>query len=291
MAFKAIPLETRSCKGCGVEFQTTDPRKWFHKSGCGYVRRIKWTNEWLLANRPNFPTEPCLACGAPVVQYRKRRYDGELRYCKRSCQPRPKAPLAKAKWPPIRVGECSRIPKGCRECGTGQRIGLCRDHRHQRYSLRQMIWTRLRWLLPRICNQCGQEFQRFESATLCSPCLRHNYAAQRKWGKIKRKHRMTGGSSKISPTRLYERDDRMCALCHRVTDHPRVWDECVNVCPGVNIGCGLNDGDFPRVNAEQHLCIGNPSPENRELVLLSHLSSSSGGAGVDSHHSFLADRQ
>ena len=40
------------------------------------------------------------------------------------------------------------------------------------------------------------------------------------------------------------------------------------------------------------LRVGDPSPESYELVLrLSHLSSSSGGAGVELHHSFLADRQ
>ena len=227
MTYRLQQAETRQCKGCGVDFQTDDGRKWFHKPSCGRAKVEKQTNAWLLANRSNFPTEPCLTCGSPVVQYRNRRYDGEMRYCNRSCQPRPKQPLAKAQWPPIKYGQSCRISKGCRECGTGQKMGLCRGHRHQRYSLRQMIWTRLRWLLPRTCNQCGQDFQRFESASLCLPCLRHNYAAQRKWGKIKRKHRMTGGASSISPTRLYERDDRMCALCHRATDHPRVWEQWV----------------------------------------------------------------
>ena len=67
---------------------------------------------------------------------------------------------------------------------------------------------------------------------------------------------------------------------------------CVNVCPGIDIGGGLNDGYFPLVNAEQHLRVGDPSPQCHELVLrLSHLPSCSGGAGVESHHSFLADRQ
>ena len=66
----------------------------------------------------------------------------------------------------------------------------------------------------------------------------------------------------------------------------------VNVCPGVNIGCGLNDGQLPGVNTEHHLCVGYPGPQYDKLVLrLSHSPSSSGGAGVESHHSFLADRQ
>jgi len=227
MAFKAIPLETRCCKGCGVEFETTDPRKWFHKNGCGRAKVEKQTNAWYLANRPNFPTEPCLACGGPVVQYRTRRYDGEMRYCDRACLPQPKAPpLAKALWPPRQYGACSGLPKGCSECKTGRQAGLCQRHSNRQWTLRQMLWTRLRWLLPRVCSQCSSTFQAWGSlAQLCKPCLSHNTKAQRKWMRIKRKHRMTGGSSNISPARLYNRDDRMCALCHRVTDHPRVWEQ------------------------------------------------------------------
>lgn len=226
MAYKAIPLETRSCKGCGVEFETTDPRKWFHKAGCGYARRIKWTNEWLLVNRPNYPTEPCLACGAPVVQYRTRRYDGESRYCDHKCAPQNKRPLAKAQWPPRQYGSCSRLSKGCSECKTGRQAGLCGEHHRRRFVLRQMLWTRLRWLLPRVCSQCDTTSQAWgHLRQFCTPCSSHNRSAQRKWMKIKRKHRMTGGATDISPARLYERDDRMCALCHRVTDHPRVWEQ------------------------------------------------------------------
>jgi 5-methylcytosine-specific restriction endonuclease McrA len=226
MAYKAIPLETRSCKGCGVEFQTTDPRKWLHKKGCGRAKVEKQTNQWLLANRPNFPTEPCLACGAPVVQYRTRRYDGEMRYCDRACMPSPNPPpLAKAIWPPRTYGACSAIPRGCSECRTGRQAGLCQQHHNRKFVLRQMLSVRLRWLMPRQCTQCSATFTKFASVRLCDECRDHNRAAQAKWMRIKRKHRMTGGDSDISPARLYERDQRMCSLCHRVTDHPRVWKQ------------------------------------------------------------------
>ena len=227
MANKVIPSETRSCKGCGMEFQTTDARKWFHKSGCGRGKFVKATNAWLLVHRPHYPTEPCRNCGGPVVQYRTRRYDGEMRYCSVDCRPKPSAPsFAKAVWPPRAYRECSAIPKGCSECKTGRQAGLCRRHKNRQWVLRQMLWTRLRWLLPRVCSQCSSTFKAWGSlAQLCEPCRSHNTKAQRKWMKIKRKHRMTGGSTKISPARLYERDDRMCALCHRVTDHPRVWQQ------------------------------------------------------------------
>ena len=196
---------------------------------------FKATNAWLLTNRPNYPTEPCRAYGGPVVQYRTRRRDGDMRYCSADCRPIPSPSplqrLRKAQWPPKTYGEYSRVPtvaKGCSECGTGRQAGLCGEHHRRRYTLRQMLWTRLRWLLPRVCNQCDATYKAWGSiGKLCKPCLSHNYGAQRKWGKIKRKHRMAGGSSGISPTRLYERDDRMCALCHRVTDHPRVWEHWI----------------------------------------------------------------
>jgi 5-methylcytosine-specific restriction endonuclease McrA len=229
MAHKAIPLETRSCKGCGVEFQTTDPRKWFHKSGCGRAKVVKQTNAWLLVNRPNYPTEPCRTCGAPVVQYRTRRYDGQMRYCQRTCQPHTGLGLLEApQWPPKTYGPSSSLKRGCNECDTGLRLSLCNDHYQRRWVLRQQIWTRLRWLMPRSCSQCNQAYKAWGPiGRLCDACKSHNKSAMRKWSRIKRKHRLSGGATKISPARLYQRDNRICALCHKVTDHPRVWKEWI----------------------------------------------------------------
>ena len=236
MAHKAIPLETRSCKGCGVEFQTTDPRKWFHQAGCGYARRIKWTNEWLLANRPNFPTEPCLTCGAPVVQYRTRRYDGELRYCQRTCQPHtnvgrleaaqwpPKVygqySVARAQWPPLKLGEHSRIPAGCKLCKTHRRAGLCAEHR----NILHKFAVRLRWLLPKTCLGCGEAFNRFDQGSRCDTCKRATLIQQRQLRRLRKK-----GDGAYEPgidyRKLYQAGDGCCAICFRPCDDPSVWAE------------------------------------------------------------------
>ena len=207
MAHKAIPLETRSCKGCGVEFQTSDPRKWFHKAGCGYASRIKWTNEWLLVNRPNFPTEPCLTCGAPVVQYRTRRYDGEMRYCDHKCAPRNKPPLAKAQWPPRKHGDSSRLPSGCKPCGTGRRVGLCGQHR----NLYSKLKYRLYWLLPRSCTICKETFTSWGKDKRCPHC------------KTLRERVMAAGDKSITLLNLYTLDEGRCSICLEQTRHPDEW--------------------------------------------------------------------
>ena len=120
------------------------------------------------------------------------------------------------------------IPRGCIDCGTGLRLGRCQAHANQMFSLRQQIRTRLVWLLPRTCQQCSNTFNDWGSIKkLCDECRDLNHSAQRRWMRIKRERRMTGGASNISPARLYEMADRMCALCHRVTDHPRVWKQWV----------------------------------------------------------------
>ena len=222
MAYKAIPLETRSCKGCGVEFQTTDPRKWFHKANCGYAKVVKQTNAWLLANRPNFPTEPCRTCGAPVVQYRTRRYDGEMRYCQRTCQPHleligpTKTELMEAKnW----SGKCRHCGKrlhsgsnGCGSCYKKRRLVLLRLH------------IRLRWLLPKQCTGCGESFDQFGSGWKCEDCKAESY---RQFRHIRRLRIRGEGAyeSGISYTVLFRSGDGRCALCSKPCDNPSVWTD------------------------------------------------------------------
>lgn len=224
------------CRGCGREFTPTDPRQTDCKKGCGRFKRERQTNDWLLKNRPHLPTEPCLNCGKPVVQYRKRRRDGDLRDCSRKCsherQPRGNAlmltaRIAQATWPPLDTrGARCRLPKGCIDCGSGLRLGRCSEHHNELFNLRQQLRTRLAWLLPRTCAQCEATFQAWGSlAQLCPRCRTENFRSQRKWNQIKRRHRLARGATNISPRRVYERDDRMCALCHRATDHPRVWKD------------------------------------------------------------------
>lgn len=235
------PLAPAICRGCGQEFTPTDPRQTDCKKGCGRSKRERQTNDWLLANRPHLPTEPCLNCGKPVVQYRKRRRDGDLRDCSRKCsherQPRISARIrsaqkttVRATWPPFDTrGARCKLPRGCIDCGSGLRLGRCSDHHNQLFNLRQQLRTRLSWLLPRTCAQCKKTFKMWGSrAQLCPQCRIENFRAQRKWGNIKRRHRLSRGSASISPARLYERDNRICALCHRVTDHPRVWQNWVD---------------------------------------------------------------
>lgn len=222
MAYKAIPLETRSCKGCGVEFQTTDPRKWFHKRGCGRAKFVKQTNAWLLANRPNFPTEPCLACGAPVVQYRKRRYDAEMRYCGRSCQPRWHSTfhgpikselLASKSW----LGEC-------RWCGKvmasgSQSCNACSD---KRLLVIKKIRTRIKWLLPKQCVNCGRMFNRFDQGSSCDECKR---AIDRQSRILRRLRKKANGvyDSGIDYKVLFEQANGQCAICRMACDNPSVW--------------------------------------------------------------------
>jgi 5-methylcytosine-specific restriction endonuclease McrA len=234
MAHKAIPLETRNCKGCGVEFQTTDPRKWFHHRHCGRGKFVKQTNAWLLANRPNFPTEPCRKCGKPVVQYRTRRYESEMRYCGRSChrvvgnsrraaaQWPPKIygqySVARVQWPPLKLGEHSRIPKGCKLCKTHRRAGLCTTH----YSTLHKFAIRLRWLLPKTCLGCGEEFNRFDQGSKCDTCKRANDMQHRQLRRLRKK-----GDGAYEPgidyRKLYQAGDGCCAICRRPCDDPSVW--------------------------------------------------------------------
>jgi len=226
MAYKAIPLEARNCKGCGVEFQTTDPRKWFHKSGCGRSKFEKQTNAWLLVNRPHFPTEPCLACGAPVVQYRTRRYEGEMRYCKRSCQPNPKENyhgpsktelIASKSW----LGKCKwcnkTLPSGnnsCQACSRKRTLVLLK------------LRNRMRWLLPKECTDCGLVFSRFDSGWHCNPCKQESRRRSRRHSKQLRRIRNRGSDTYqqgIDYQSLYVLANGKCALCHEWCDDPSVW--------------------------------------------------------------------
>lgn len=222
----------RQCKGCGIGFVTTDARKWFHKSGCGRFKRERQTNDWLLANRPHLPTEPCLNCGKPVVQHRKRRHDGELRHCSYRCafentgarERLGKFKLAMvrpANWPPVQTnGQSCAIPKGCIECGTGRRIGRCRDHGRQMFVLRQMVWTRLRWLLPRTCERCGDVWQGWGTRnTLCSECLQASKVLRR----ARRRAMLESGDNTITLKRVWEQCKGVCHLCGQRTDLPSVW--------------------------------------------------------------------
>jgi 5-methylcytosine-specific restriction endonuclease McrA len=217
----------RECKGCAVKFITTDKRQWFHKKGCGRSKRELQTNDWLLANKPHFPTKPCLTCGKPVVQYRKRRRDGELRYCGAKCRPITSAldPIAKvrgnASWPPLQTsGAKTAIPRGCIDCGTGLRLGRCQAHANQMFSLRQQLRTRLVWLMPRTCTRCGQNWNGWGSiARLCVECRRAGLLAIR----TARRAKVKLGDNTISLRRVWQRDNGRCHICKQRTDLPSVW--------------------------------------------------------------------
>lgn len=220
MAYKAIPLETRSCKGCGVEFQTTDPRKWFHKGGCGRAKFEKQTNAWLLVNRPNFPTEPCLTCGAPVVQYRKRRYDGDMRRCSTSCfadSRRIAGPtaseLAKSKRM-IRICSACKKPRHsyrpCKHCSKKKRLLLLQ------------LRNRLRWLMPKQCTGCGETFNRYGQGWRCDSCKEYT---DRQLRQIRRLRQSRNGAYDrgIDYKSLYDRAGGQCAICRTACADPSVW--------------------------------------------------------------------
>lgn len=216
---RIAPTE-RQCKGCGIGFITTDARKWFHKSGCGKSRLKPQTNEWLLANKPHLPTEPCLNCGKPVVQYRKRRRDGDMRYCSTDC--RPGGPLALATWPPIVCGLRSAVRSGCLDCRTRQRAGRCKRHGDKRELLLKQLRTRINWLLPRACLNCNRGFNRFDQGGVCDSC----HAKVRSATKAKRRARIAGALRKdegICHQELHRIFNGTCQLCGNKTQPPEVW--------------------------------------------------------------------
>jgi len=211
MAYKAIPLETRSCKGCGVQFQTTDPRKWFHKRGCGRAKVEKQTNEWYLANRPNFPTEPCLACGAPVVQYRTRRYEGELRYCNKRCEGNSRMI---ATWPPVDTqGAQCVVRSKCVDCRSMVRYATkrCMSCTDKFRNQARRLAFRLKWLLPRSCSICATSFKSWGKDKRCPHC------------KTLRDRVVAAGDKSVTLLNVYTLDEGVCSICSGVTRHPDDW--------------------------------------------------------------------
>lgn len=222
MAHKAIPLETRSCKGCGVEFQTTDSRKWFHRKGCGRRKFEKQNNAWLLANRPDLPTDPCFACGTPVVQYRKRRYQGELRHCSRACMPHP---THNYHGPTKEELISSRAWLGlCRWCKKTMPSGLdsCASCTDKRRLIMTKLRTRLRWLLPKVCFGCGFSFNRYDQGSRCNDCKRTRAINQRQLRRLRKKGDGAYESG-IDYKKLYAAGDGRCAICGHPCDNPSVW--------------------------------------------------------------------
>jgi len=211
----------RECKGCSVKFTTTDKRQRLHRRGCGRGKREPQTNEWLLANKPHFPTEPCLICGTPVVQYRKRRRDGDMRYCSTECRPGP--PLALANWPPIVCGSRSAVRSGCLDCKTRQSAGRCKRHGDKRELLLKQLRTRINWLLPRVCRNCNAAFNRFGQSGVCDNCLKVSDSENH----ARRKARIRGAMRSdrgISHRALHEIFNGTCALCNHKTQPPEIWD-------------------------------------------------------------------
>ncbi len=218
------PLAPTQCRGCGKEFTPTDPRQTDCKKGCGRFKRERQTNDWLLANRPHLPTEPCLNCGKPVVQYRMRRKDNELRHCSHAC--RDKANSLRqltAAWPPIRAGNCSWVGARCIDCNkvipNGRR---CKAHADARELLLKRLRTRINWLIPKPCVSCGQEFNRFSSGTTCESCKAKSVRQSR----ALRRARLRGAGAYdagIDHESVHKRSDGRCALCGGRVSHPSVW--------------------------------------------------------------------
>ena len=218
MPFKPIAPETRQCKGCGVDFVATDDRNWFHRKGCG--RRRGDSNAWLLANRPNFPTEPCRKCGKPVVQYRTRRYEREMRYCGRSCQPHPEL-IGPSKQELVSAKAWS---SKCRHCAKRLRSGYtsCQPCYEKRDLALLRLYNRFRWLLPKQCTGCGELFNQFSSGWKCKDCKDETY---RQWRHIRRLRTRGEGTYDpgISYTVLFRAGDGRCALCNEQCQDPSVW--------------------------------------------------------------------
>lgn len=219
----------RECKGCSIKFITTDTRQWFHKKGCGRAKRERQTNDWLLRNKPHFPTEPCLQCGKPVVQYRKRRRDGDLRYCSTDCRPETVAldPIARvrgrAAWPPlVTSGAAMAVREGCLDCGTYLKQGRCKRHGDKRTLLLKQLRTRINWLLPRACLNCNAKFNRFDQGGVCDAC----HAKVRSAARAKRRARIRSALRRdegICHQELHRIFSGTCQLCGNKTQPPEVW--------------------------------------------------------------------
>ncbi len=218
----------RGCRGCGVTFTTTDARQWFHKKGCGRSKREPQTNDWLLRNKPHFPTEPCLQCGKPVSQYRTRRNENDLRYCSTECRPNIdplKAIAWRASWPPVSAGRSCALGAKCKDClkriaSHLTRCGVCSD---QRTALLFKLRTRINWLLPKQCLNCNQEFTRFDQGGVCEQCQKRTRAARA----IKRKAAIRGATSYntgISHWAVHHIFNGVCGICNHKTQPPEVWD-------------------------------------------------------------------
>jgi len=217
----------RECKGCSVKFTTTDKRQWFHTRGCGRAKREPQTNQWYLVNKPHLPTEPCLNCDEPVVQYRKRRKDSDLRYCSTECRPKQdpiKAIANKASWPPVLTrGAKMAIREGCLDCGTGLRLGRCKRHGTKRRLLLTQLRTRINWLLPRACRKCNAAFNRFDQGGVCDNCLKVSDSENN----ARRKARIRGAMRAdrgISHRALHKMFNGICSLCNGETQRPEVWN-------------------------------------------------------------------
>jgi len=211
MAHKVIPLEFRQCRGCGVEFETTDPRKWFHKRGCNRNKREQQTNAWYLANRPWLPKEPCATCQYPVVRYRARRYAGEFRYCSIACRPGPRPRFGPPKYELLRSKPPkARISKYSAEDGKKRRL------------LFLQLRNRLRWLMPKQCTGCGDTFNRYGQGWRCDSCKEY---ADRQMRQIRRLRQSRNGAYDrgIDYKSLYERSQGRCSMCQITCADPSVW--------------------------------------------------------------------
>ena len=212
------------CRGCEQEFTPTDPRQTDCKKGCGRNKRELQTNDWLLRNKPHFPTEPCLQCGKPVVQYRKRRRDGDLRYCSYRCMGDAySVSKLTAAWPPVLAGVSSPVGVRCIDCGQRVlRARRCKAHSDARKSHLQKLRTRILWLMPKQCAQCGEQFNRFDSGWRCDRCKKRN-ARQVRALRRARKRGASSYDSGINHESVHDRSAGVCALCNQPTLDPSVW--------------------------------------------------------------------
>jgi len=220
MAYQ-YPLAPTLCRGCGQEFTPTDPRKTDCKKGCGRNKRELQTNDWLLRNKPHLPTEPCLQCGKPVVQYRKRRRENELRYCSVGCQPR----KFRAAWPPISAGPACAVGARCKDCQKriSRNLTRCGKCSEKHFLVLLKLRTRINWLLPRSCLNCQTEFNRFDQGGVCDRCQKLAKAAHQ----IKRSAAIRGATrydTGISHWAVHQVFNGVCGICNHKTQPPEVWD-------------------------------------------------------------------
>ncbi len=154
----------------------------------------------------------CSACG-------KRHYNsnratsGRHIYCSDECKPPPKRPTDP--YTQLRWREC----RNCRHwiCRPGSQVYCSTECRAEGSD--------------RACKICGRSEGLVKYKSICGGCKNRRRSSQaRKQSRTRRKHRQRARHygveyEPINSTKVYERDNWRCGLCHKPVDRSRKWPD------------------------------------------------------------------